>query len=181
MVNSLTWSEIQNAHYKNPLYTSYSIISLDQLFSNIDNLNQYDFTFDCKLNYGNENIDTYNSRYVNALEQIITKFNLINNVYIESQKEDFLTLLQQKNTDYKLFIYPTSFNEGLDIATRLNLFGITISTDYVSKEEIEIAHSNNLYIAIWGIGSKSANSDGIKKNPDFIQSDKIKNLISLLN
>ena len=32
LVNSLNWSEIKNAHYTDPLYTSYSIISLDQFF-----------------------------------------------------------------------------------------------------------------------------------------------------
>ena len=80
-----------------------------------------------------------------------------------------------------MFIYPNSFNSGLEIATRMNLFGITISTDIVNKKQIEIAHNNNLFVAIWGISSKGANSDGIKKNPDFIQSDKIKNLVDLLD
>jgi glycerophosphoryl diester phosphodiesterase len=181
LVNSLNWSEIKNAHYTDPLYTSYSIISLDQFFSNVINLHEYDFTFDCKINSGNDDPIIYNTKYTNAISQIINKFNLTKNVYIESQSEDFLRLLQQKNSNYKLFIYPNSFNSGLEIATRMNLFGITISTDIVNKKQIEIAHNNNLFVAIWGISSKGANSDGIKKNPDFIQSDKIKNLVDLLD
>jgi glycerophosphoryl diester phosphodiesterase len=180
LVNTLNWSEIKEAHYTNPLYTNYSVISLTQLFSNIDNLHEYTYTFDCKLNYGIDDPSSYNTRFTNAIEQLINKFNLINNVFIEAQDEAFLTLLKLKRANYKLFIYPNSFNSGLEIAQRLNLYGITISTDLVSKENIEIAHNSNIHIAIWSIGSKAANIEGIHKNPDFIQSDKIKNLIDLV-
>lgn len=48
-INSLNWSEVKNAHYKETLYLNYTIISLDQLFSNLPNPQQYKFTFDCKL------------------------------------------------------------------------------------------------------------------------------------
>ena len=180
LVNTLNWADIKEAHYTNPLYTNYSVISLDQLFSNIDNLHQYTYTFDCKLNYGSDDPISYNTRFTNAIEQIVNKFNLINNVFIEAQDETFLTLLKLKRNNYKLFIYPNSFNSGLEIAQRLNLYGITISTAIVSKENIETAHKSNIHVAIWSIGSKAANIEGINKNPDFIQSDKIKNLIDLV-
>ena len=181
LIHSLTWAEIQKAVYKNPIYTNYNIITLDHFFANVENLNTYIYTFDIKLNSSSSNMNKYLNSFVNELSKIITKYNLLNNSYIESQDEDFLKLLQLKNSNYKLFIYPSSFDNGLETAIRLNLFGITISTENITKEQIRIAHDNNLFVTIWGIHSTSANKDGIRKNPDFIQSDKIKNLIHLVD
>ena len=38
-----TWGEIKDVTYKNPLYTNYKIISLDELFTNIENPTKYIF------------------------------------------------------------------------------------------------------------------------------------------
>ena len=41
-----TWGEIKDVTYKNPLYTNYKLISLDELFTNIENPTKYIFFFD---------------------------------------------------------------------------------------------------------------------------------------
>ncbi len=53
-INDFNWSEIQDAYYTINPYINYSILSLEQLFSTLDNLHDYTFTFDCKL-YKNNN------------------------------------------------------------------------------------------------------------------------------
>jgi hypothetical protein len=62
----------------------------------------------------------------------------------------------------------------------LGLYGISISTEGVSRNQIEKAHSNNLKIAIWNTNSKSKNIEGVNKSPDFIQTDRVKHLVTLL-
>jgi glycerophosphoryl diester phosphodiesterase len=181
LVHSLNWAEIKNARYTNINYANYSIITLDQLFSNTKYLYAYDFTFDVKLYPGNNNVNKYYNTYVNQIDKIIGKYNLLNNTFIESHNEDFLKLLQEKNSSYKLFINPVSFENGLETAKKMNLFGITISTENITNNQIDIAHDNNLFVAIWSIHSTKGNKNGIRKNPDFIQTDKIKNLIDLLD
>lgn len=179
-INSLSWNEIKNTHYTQTPYLDYSIISLEQLFSNIENIQKYKFTFDCKLYNNNVNSEQFFESYINAVVNLIQKHQIENNVYIESQNVEFLTLFKNIKPDYKLFIYPSSFESGLDIALSLGLFGITISTRSITKEQIKTAHDNNLFVAIWNTHSESDNIEAIKKNPDFIQTDKVKNLIKLL-
>lgn len=179
VINDLNWNEIKNAYYVNTPYLNYKIISLDQLFSNIDNIRDYKFTFDCKL-YTNKNSTDFQNIFANSIVKIIDKFGIENCVYIESQSKDFLIKLKGKNENYKLFIYPSSFENGLKTALDLDLYGITISTEDISKDQIEIAHSNNLYVAIWNTHSKNKNIEAVKKNPDFIQTDRVEHLVRLL-
>ena len=51
---------------------------------------------------------------------------------------------------------------------------------YQHEEQIKIAHDNKLLVAIWNTHSASDNIEAINKNPDFTQTDKVKNLIKLL-
>ena len=180
-INDHTWNEIKATYYKGIPYLKYPIVSLDALFASIKNLHQYQFVLDCKL-YPAAGLDGFSfySAYSNALIKIIEKYNLQNNVFIESREQDFLLLLQNKKNDYKLFIYPLFFEEGLLIAKKLNLYGISIDCDQINKTQVELAHSKNLKVAVWNIDSKKKNIDAIKKNPDFIQTDELKHLQKLL-
>ncbi len=180
IVNDLEWGDIKNGYYYSTPYIKYSIISLEQLFSNIDNLHNYKFTFDCKLYTNSNNVFDFQKSFINAIAKLIDKYSLQKSLYIESQNSDFLMRLQEKDENYKLFIYPNSFENGLNIALSLDLYGITISSDDISLEQIETAHNNNLYIAIWNTHSKNKNIDAVNKNPDFIQTDRVKHLVYLL-
>jgi glycerophosphoryl diester phosphodiesterase len=180
IINDLNWSDIENGYYTSTPYLNYSILSLDQLFSNIDNIQDYKFTFDCKLYTNNANSVDFQGSYINAIAKIIDKYNLQNNIYIESEDIAFLQRLQEKDENYKLFIYPSSFEVGLQIALDLNLYGITISTEDITKQQVEIAHSNNLYVALWNTHSKERNTEAVTKNPDIIQTDKVEHLVKLL-
>ena len=180
LVNDFYWNDLQSAYYTSVPYLNYSILSLEQLFSNIDNLYEYKFIFDCKLYSNNDSLFFYNS-FINSFREIINKYSLQNNVYFESQNSDFLIKLKNDNPEYKLLIYAPSFEIGLDVALNIELFGITISTDKISREQIEIAHSNNLFVSIWNINSKNENIAAINKSPDCIQTDKVKHLVNTLD
>lgn len=180
IINSLNWNEVKDAHYTKTPYLNYSIISLEHLFSNIENIQQFKFTFDCKLYTSTNNINPFYKTYINRVINIIQKYNIENNVYIESQSEQFLDLFKNKMPNSKLFIYPTTFKSGLNIALTKGFNGITISTRNITKEQIKIAHDNNLLVAIWNTHSKSDNIEAVNKNPDFIQTDKVKFLKKLL-
>ena len=179
LVNDLYWSDLKSAYYTSVPHLNYSILSLEQLFSNIDNLHEHKFIFDCKLYSNNDSLIFYNS-FIDSFREIISSYSLQNNVYFESQNSEFLIKLKEDNPEYKLFIYPPSFEIGLELALNLELFGITISTDQISTDQIEIAHSNNLFVSIWNINSKNENIAAINKSPDCIQTDKVKHLVNLL-
>ena len=102
------------------------------------------------------------------------KYEKINsdNIMIESSDTTFLRILQNKRSGLKLFIYPNDFEDGFQIASTMNLFGITIHTDYITTSQLKLAHDNGFRVTLWGIGTNQANIDAILKSPDFIQTDK---------
>jgi len=61
-----------------------------------------------------------------------------------------------------------------------NLYGITISTEGITKGQITLAHNEGLLVAIWNTHSNRKNRQAVEKNLDFIQTDRVKNLVDLL-
>ena len=173
-----TWAEIKNAYYTKYIYTNYSIISLEQLFSTVKNITSYRFSFDCKL-YATDVNRAYCSTFVNALATLLDKYGLDSNFYIESGNQQFLTIAKTQKPHYKLLV-GTEIQSGIEIANALHLSGIIVSTDNVSKEQIESAHSNGLLVAVWNIKTKKEHVAAIEKNPDVIQTDSPKTLLDLL-
>jgi len=157
------------------------IISLDDLFSNIPNVNSNLYTFDCKLYTDDANPSQFHETYIRALIAIIQKYDLQNNVCLESQDVSFLKLLKKRMPGYRLFIYPSSFESGLDIAISLGLSGITISSKNISSDQVKKAHEHNILVALWNTHSASDNAEAIRKNPDYIQTDHVRSLLRLLN
>ena len=180
MINDLTWEEIKGAKYQKTLYLNYAICSLDDLFDNLESIHSFKFTFDCKLYCSSGKDNSYYDAYITALISLLEKYQMEDNVYIESQDTVFLKKVKALKPDLKLFIYPSSFNTGLSIAKELNLYGITISTRDVTKAQIAEAHQYQKRVAIWNIHSKSDTKEAIDKNPDIIQTDKVSMLIRLL-
>ncbi|CAH0994649.1 hypothetical protein EMA8858_00761 [Emticicia aquatica] len=181
LVSAYNFDEIQNGYYDQMPYKSYSIISLEQLFSNINDLGTFKFTFDCKLYNADTRNDEYLSTFANAIVKIVNKYDIQRKVFIESNDKNFLSILARKNERFKLFIYPQTFEEGLTTATELNLYGITISNDDISAEQLIIAHNKGFRVAVWNVETEQDNLEAIRKNPDFIQTDKVKYLVSALS
>lgn len=181
VINSLTWEQIKKGQYNESPYITYSIVSLEQLFANIPDVAAYRFTFDCKLYRETSDDSTYFNQFADAIIEIVEKYGLQRKICIESGDSEFLKVLQSKQSGYRLFIYPQSFEEGLSIAKELGLYGVTISTNQVSAEQIEIAHNAGIRIAVWDAHTEQENYEAVQKNPDFIQTDDVKYLVGLLS
>ncbi len=178
-VGTMDWDDIKNCQFTSQPHLSYNIVTVDELFKNIKNLHNFIFTFDCKL-YPVGDTDEYFQKYADAIIDIVEKYKLHNNIFIESQSTAFLRLIQQKRPGLKLFIYPASFEDGLRIAKEMDLYGITISYSKITAVQMEEAHANGFFVAVWNTHSNQKNIEAIEKNPDFIQTDKVKHLVSLL-
>lgn len=180
IINELNWNEIKGAKYTNVPFLDYPLVSLDELFKKLNSPKNYTFSFDIKLYKGTENLDTYRKRFANALIRFIEKNDLEESVLIESQDESFLQRIKELKPSYRLLIYPVNFESGLQKAMEMNLFGITISVDNASKDQIKKAHENSISVALWSVNSRSKNKEAIRKNPDIIQTDRLENLLKLL-
>lgn len=179
-LHDLTWEEIQDVSYNAAPYLDCKIVSLEEIFEHIDGLQKCYFTLDCKLYTNDEDTLQYQKTFAEAVVRILKKYHLEENIFIESQNKIFLNFLQELNPELKLFIYPDSFEEGFDIALEMNLYGITISTEKIEKEEVEAARERGVSVAIWGVKSEKSIREAIEKNPVAIQTDDVKNLLKLL-
>lgn len=180
IIHSKKWDEIEKASYLGAPFVKYALIKLEDLFSQTPNLKEYKFALDCKL-YPSDTLrlDYYNS-YANALVKSIQKFDMQDNIFIESQDTHFLNIIHEKQPNFPLFIYVSDFDIGLELALQHEYQGITIASRNISKEQTQMAHEKNILVSIWSIHSNEENEEAIRKNPDIIQSDNLKHLIDLL-
>jgi glycerophosphoryl diester phosphodiesterase len=180
-VNISEMKDLKKANYTNYMFTQYKVVTLHDIFSAIDNIHHYTYVFDCKLYpYGNLTTE-YLQDFANAIIQIIDRYDIANNVLIESTSVDLLQILQNIRPEFKLFIYPADFDSGFQTAKEMNLYGITISSAKITEEQVRMAHEQNIRVAVWNVQNRSQAVSAIKKNPDYIQADNVKTLIKLLS
>jgi glycerophosphoryl diester phosphodiesterase len=184
-INNKTYNEIVSCNLASPFSNSIKILSFDDLIIKLINegydIHNYTYTFDCKLY--NDQIDelVFKKAFVRAIKDIGEKYKLTNNIIIESSDTVFLRFINEIQPNFKRYIYPNSFETGVNIATILHLDGITIHNDYITSEQVNLAHSKGISITLWGINTEEDNLKAIYKNPDNIQSDKIIHLLKVFD
>lgn len=182
-VNDKNWNDIKTCNLASPLSSNINLLTFDELMKRLrdDNfdLKKYTFTFDCKLYTNQTNAELFHKQFARTLLKAISKNNLETNSFIESTDTSFIRILKKSDPTLKLFIYPSSFEQGLDIAKRMNLFGISTHNEHITAEQIKQAHENNLRITLWGINTDEDNLDAIYKSPDYIQTDRIIHLLKI--
>lgn len=177
-VENKLWSEVKEAQYKIPLFDRVPIISAEDFFLQVKNPQNSLFVFDCKL--GTKESQLFNKLFARALFRLVSKYKLEGNYFVESFSPDFLQSVRAVLPDAKLFAYTGSFVESLSFNNQVELYGITINQDYITKEEIERAHSLNLRVALFNADTRQQNLNAIAKSPDYIQTDNVEYLLKVL-
>ncbi len=173
MIHEITFAKIATCSFSK----NHPIASIEEILNDIPNLDQQIITFDCKL-YGIS--DTASQRdFAMEIDAIASQFNLGNRLFVESQDSAFLRIVQQVNPSLPLFIYPQNFENGMEIAEKMTLYGITISVRDISAEQVQQAHDAGLRITLWNTNSRQSNKDALLKSPDYIQTDMMKYLLHL--
>lgn len=178
MIYEQNWDEINQAIYKNPPYAEYRILSLDQLFENLERKKDFIFSLDFKL-HESEHPDSYILRHWNALIKVLDKHDMAENVFIESRKEAYLEKLQELRPDLKLF-FLEEFEKGFEYTKSKGYYGMIMPTSTITADQVKEAHAAGLRISLFGLLTKNENLDGIEKSPDFMQTDKVKYLVNVL-
>ncbi len=185
IINEKYWTEIKGCNLASPISSKVNLLTFDELLNRLrdDNfdLKKYTFTFDCKLYTIQSDLKKFREQFARAILNCISKNELEERILIESSDTSFIRVLKTLQPSLKLFIYPSSYSEGLAIAKKMDLFGITIHNDYVSAEQIKEAHENGLRITLWGINSDENNLNAIYKSPDYIQTDRIIHLLKVFD
>ena len=178
-LNDKTWDELKDLTYQDPLFASYKIVRLTDLFSSIDNVHSYSYFFDCKKYDSNSN-EVYANQLASAIVKLVNQFSINESVHIECRREDLIQSLLLKNPGLKIFVNE-ELGLALEYAKKYSLQGILSPVDQISKEEIALLHEKGLMVVLFNANSKKKNKDAIEKNADFIQTDLIKHLVKQLN
>ncbi|MCK4903057.1 MAG: hypothetical protein KAS35_00085 [Candidatus Marinimicrobia bacterium] len=179
-VKDFNWSELDGCIYTTKDGCCYPVITVDELFSRIPEVQHYYFSFDCKLNYGDEDTSAYLLKFVYAVNKVIDDHNMHNKVMIETGNRQLHQQLKADEVQVLQFITGTGITDGIRIARELDLYGIGIGSS-ITRKDIELAHSNDLRVMTWIPKSKWANVKVIRKNPDFIQTAKLDHMVQLLS
>jgi glycerophosphoryl diester phosphodiesterase len=173
------WSDLDGCAYKSDDGSSYPVITVDYLFSTIPDIHNHYFSFDLKLNYGDEDTSAYLNKFSYAIKTLVDDHKMYNKILIETGN---LQLHQQLKTDsvqVLQFITGSNIVDGISIAKELDLYGIGIGSS-ITRKEVELAHNNGLRVMTWVPKSKWDNIKAIRKNPDFIQTAKLEHMVQIL-
>lgn len=173
LISTHTWEELSDCYYDYQINTRYKLVRLDELFAT-ELFRSKKFAFDIKLYSEVSDLD-YINRFARIFSNFLNSENLIDRCIIESSSTAFLDILNNENPSYRLLYYPGStFEDGFSVATTHNYDCITISTDQITKADVEKTHANNIVIATWNTHSKKRNKEAVAKHPDYIETDDVK-------
>lgn len=178
-VSDYNWSNLDSCVYVNDKVKTYKLISVDELFRNIPNVQKYYFSFDCKFNYGNIDTSSYMDAFVYGINKVLTDHKMDDKIFVEAGNEFFHKLLKDKSQVLQ-FVTGRDIEKVIWIANKLNLYGIGIGSS-ITSPDILLAHQNGLRVMTWAPKSKWGNLRAVKKSPDIIQSSKVDHLVKLLN
>jgi glycerophosphoryl diester phosphodiesterase len=170
-IYSHNWSEISGCTYYSSMDNIY-LISVDNLFSRLPDLQSKYFSFDVKIADAVPDQAAYFGTFGRAIKTICEKYNMTEHVFVEGQKY-LLTAFREAGLQNKLFI-----NSGVDIYTssqqaqEMGAYGVACSAKSVTKEDVKAAHDKGLYVMMWGMQTNAENKEAISKNPDIVQTDK---------
>lgn len=180
-VRDFTLDSLSYAYYNGTPLSVYQIMPIRTLFSNEQSKN-YTFSLDVKvLPSAGEAAEAYLSDLAEAISGLFTEYDLYNHVIVESKNTVLLDLLKSQNNDFQLFLYPDSFDEGVKICTDHAYKGISLPHDHVSEEQVKSAHDLGIWVILWGVHNSDTHIDALRKSPDYVLSDDLKNLLKLLD
>lgn len=181
ILHDMNWDDVNGLYYNAPVMNGYKVASLETIFLALSASGKVDgkrFAFDCKTF---ENSITLNNidNYCNSLYQFIDDFDLVDNVVLELTDDVLIDKIHAERPDIGIFVFQTAEN-ALEKAIASQLEGIVISMDKITKEQIDYAHANNVMVTLFNTQSNQRNIDAIEMNPDFIETDRLEHLISVL-
>lgn len=158
----------------------YQLVLLSDL---LDYLNQQPkppiVVLDLKL-YPSENMEHYQQTFSDALVELIQLKSYTNKTLIESMHYDMLQKLQTINPELNLFLYAGEAEGGITKAQEMQLTGITLNYRLIDKKQVDEARKAGLQVAVFGAHTRHQNREAVALHPDYIQTDNIPYLVSLL-
>lgn len=177
-IRDYDWAELERCTYRSRYPENIYIITVDSLFTRLPSVQDYTFSFDCRIYPRAESMSAYLRQYVYAIERVVEKHHMENRVLIESGNLQLHQLLKINEVPVHQFVTGRGIMKGIPIAEDLGLYGIGVGSS-VTREEVALAHEKGFRVMTWTPKTRWANERAVKKNPDFIQTDQLIHMLKL--
>lgn len=167
-IYDITLDEVKKCKYYG-LKNNVFVCSAEDVFSQLPNLNELYFSFDCKLDYNVPNYQLYKSQFIRAIKRLYEKYNMANNIFIEGQ-EDFLLEARKNGITSKLFLSGALNMTNINIAVKDTFFGLVSQIDDF-EVDADSAHVKGLYVMGYTPYNYYLNISMIRKKIDIVQTD----------
>jgi len=171
--------------FNNQNFSDHRLVRLERILERFSRRPSKPYVFldlktspDCPVSLDYSNFEDV---YIQELKKLFIKYDCEDWVIAESVNFSLLLKLQKEIPNLKL-IHLTILDEAaIELAAENNLFGISAIFFRTSEELVKKAHDRGLFV-ILGIQKIRADAfEIIKMNPDFIYSDNIPLMQSILN
>jgi glycerophosphoryl diester phosphodiesterase len=126
-------------------------------------------------------INSFENTFLESLKALFEKYDCQEWVSVESRDLSLLKKLKEEISGVRL-IYFSSINESsIHVAEENRFYGLSANFDQANKDIIRAAHDKGIFIILGILKIRRDAIDMIEMNPDFIYTDNIPLLQSILN
>lgn len=123
---------------------------------------------------------SFEDLFIASLKDIYTKYNCEDWVIVESGDIALLQRIQTEIPDIRLNFFTALSESSIATATEQEFFGLSANFDQATKNFVDMAHDQGLFVTLGILRIRRDAIDMIEKNADFIYTDNIPLLQSIL-
>lgn len=117
---------------------------------------------------------------INGLISLIDHYQAREWVVVESSSIDWLQRYRNSDSLQSLMLDTGSPESDLEAAKKIDLQGLVVRNDRISKGQISTIHDQNMEVHIFGISTRQGHWEALEKHPDGLQTDNIELLQEIL-
>ena len=115
----------------------------------------------------------YEDSIAKEILEVVLRYDYLENVFVESANWLFLEKMKLLNPSVRLLYDGKIDLPTIQAAIAANIYGLVGINDETTKEQVSIAHQNNLRVVLFDAKSSQSQKETVSKWPDFIQTDRI--------
>lgn len=166
------------------LFTKDYLAQLDDVLFEYKNLDPKPYFFlDCRTTFSGfqQPYDSLLTIFAQKINETVVRNNAQNWIFVISGNNFFMRKMKQINSSIYTVYDAELTLKNLDTALSLGASGIVSDYQNSNRSLVERAHQAGLYVSLFNLKSREAHIEAIEDQVDFIQTDNIEMLQSILN
>ncbi len=178
--------DLTSCIYMNPFFNNtqfeFKLAALETVLEKFkDYPDAFSYYLDTKQFYASDSIvQGLYSEFAQILFGLISRYDLQSRMLIHSPNTDFLTDLGSMDPTLKLVIHGNDVEESISRAQLIGAYGIEANYGEITQDQVAKAHADGINVILCGVSSRSSCREAIGLSPDYIITENIAYLTSLL-